>query len=252
MSSFVELKFGEKDIRAFFDKGFSIVDAYPTPLHRHMYSEIHIVVSGKMKYYVEDKELILEKGTAIFIPAKKFHRFSYSGEDAEFIAFQLDLDVEVLKCGMLSPQIFESFINSLRENQDKIEKIVPYVYWIISELIADIQVSVKKNTDYSYLIYEFFCENYNKDISLSDLAKALHISEKQTQRIIKRETGNTFLKELTYYRMKMAEYLINTYNMPLTKVAGYVGYSSYSGFWKVYSKNISDNEFLLEKSNKII
>lgn len=239
MSGFVELKLGEKDIRVFCDKEFSVVDACFTPLHRHMYGEIHIIVSGEMKYCIEDKDLVLERGEAVFIPAKKFHRFSFDNGNAKFIALQLDLNIDVLKNCTLSKQTFESFLSALDENNGKIEKIIPYVYWIISELIADIQVSVKKNTDYSYLIYEYFGENYNKDISLSDLAEALHISEKQAQRIVKRETGNTFLKELTFYRMRMAQYLTDTYNMPLNKVAGYVGYASYSGFWKAYSKYIN-------------
>jgi len=236
MESYVELNFGERIIKAFFSNGFNITDTNITPTHRHRYAEVHIVVEGQIKYTVENEECILEKGMALLIPTKKFHNLVSIDENTKFVAFQIDLKYDDLKNCRLSPQIFEGFLDSIKADFGNVERLIPYVYWIISELISDIPVAVKENTDYSYLIYEFFSDNYNKDISVADLARALHISEKQTQRIIKRETGNTFLKELTFYRMKMAEYFVNTTNMPMNEIAEYVGYDSYSGFWKAYNK----------------
>jgi len=44
----------------------------------------------------------------------------------------------------------------------------------------------------------------------------------------------TFKKMLIHTRMTTARHMENTTDLPLSKIAEYVGYSSYSGFWKAY------------------
>ena len=124
------------------------------------------------------------------------------------------------------------------------EKTAMYALWFISELCFDMPVSVVENTDCAYYIFEYMSTHYNQDIRLEDVARELNFSTKQVQRIIKRETGRTFLSELTAHRMRIAEYLIETDNMSLKEIAEHVGYNSYSGFWKAWQK------YRREKENK--
>ena len=236
MEIFVEFKYGEKNVKAFLKDTLVLIPLKNQPAHRHNYSEIHIICDGEIKYTIENQEYILKTGDAILIPKKKFHIPLPLNENAKIIAFQTDLDCNSVKLCKLSDGIFSSFINLFKEKETKAENVIPYIYWAINELFSDISASVKENNDYSFLIFEFFGTRYHENICLKDLAETLHISEKQTQRIIKRETGNTFLKELTFCRMRAADYFIKNSDLSLNQIAEYVGYNSYSGFWKAFNK----------------
>ncbi len=103
---------------------------------------------------------------------------------------------------------------------------------------------LKEITDPAVLIYEFFSMRYNRNIKLSDLAAFLNYSEKHTERLLKKHTGMTFKNKLIEYRMKTAGFLRKSTAMTMTEIAGYVGYSNYSGFWKArkeFLKNSGKN-----------
>ena len=91
-------------------------------------------------------------------------------------------------------------------------------------------------TDYGFLIHEFFSLHYSEDLHLCDLAQFLHLSERQTERLVIEHTGNTFRNELTAIRMTIAKKLLTSSQMSLTEISQYVGYKSYAGFWKALNK----------------
>lgn len=43
-------------------------------------------------------------------------------------------------------------------------------------------------------------------------------------------------------RMKMADQLLSHTDMSMTRVAQYVGYNTYAGFWKAYTKYKKDRK----------
>ena len=91
------------------------------------------------------------------------------------------------------------------------------------------------------MLLRYLDSNYNENITLASLAKIVGLSPKQVQRIIQNETGNTFLEELTARRMQAARYLEENTDMSATEIAHYVGYNSYSGYWKA-RKNYLDSQ----------
>jgi AraC-like DNA-binding protein len=102
-------------------------------------------------------------------------------------------------------------------------------------MCTDEKLQAQPITDYAFLIYEFFSTNYSGDVKLADLADILHLSERQTERLVIEHTGKTFKEEITSMRMEMAQKLISA-GMPLTEIAQYVGYKSYAGFYKAMKK----------------
>ena len=76
--------------------------------------------------------------------------------------------------------------------------------------------------------------NYNKSVSLADLAAELHYSEKQTARLVQKHTGRTFKQAVVDYRVSVARQLERTTDLPLSEIAKQVGYNSYNGFWRSY------------------
>ena len=86
--------------------------------------------------------------------------------------------------------------------------------------------------DREFLMHEFLERSYASEVSLSDLAKELNLSEKQTERVVKEITGNTFRQEIKKRRMEWAKQLLADGGLTLEEVSHMVGYKSYSGFWK--------------------
>ena len=249
MGSIINLKIGERDIRLF--AGEFSTNSYfcgaPLIIHRHRYTEIHIILQGEALYTIGGTEYRICSGEGIVIPAKMYHTVeAVNCEKMIFTAFQADIKCEKPNFDRLNEMVFESFMQTMDTNKNTLqpEKTAMYALWFINELCFDMPASVSKNTDYAYFIFEYLSSHYNEDITVSDIAQELNFSTKQVQRIIKRETGRTFLSELTAHRMRIAEYLIETDNMSLKEIAEHVGYNSYSGFWKAWQK------YRREKENK--
>lgn len=207
-------------------------------IHRHKYVEIHIALQGEAHYLIGEKEFDAKVGQAVIIPPKHYHTVRMASKDYKMIGFQADFECYEGKIVSLSQHVFEDFAQLMLVEKDicNIDKVIPYIYWFINESISNEALTVKENTEYAYLIFEYMSRHYNEDIKLCDISKEVHISEKQLQRILKKETGRTFLAELTSYRMKVAEYLIKNTDKNLNEIAKNVGYSSYSGFWKAWQK----------------
>ena len=82
----------------------------------------------------------------------------------------------------------------------------------------------------------FISEGY-----LSDLADQLHISERHAERLVLQYTGRSFREELVAVRMRIAHQLMQAENASLEQIAKYVGYRSYSGFWKAMKRYESEH-----------
>ena len=109
---------------------------------------------------------------------------------------------------------------------------------IFNTLFTEEPVAVDKIEDYAFIIEEFLKVNYARDVKLSDLAAELNLSETHTERLVKKYTGNTFRQELAEIRIKMAQMLLSSTDMTMAEISEYVGYNSYSGFYKAYKKNL--------------
>ena len=91
-------------------------------------------------------------------------------------------------------------------------------------------VANKKNTlltQRSSQMVEFVNENYTKDISLSDLAEYMNMTQGYASTIFKQETGTNFKEYLSQLRLKKAtELMQQNPNMLLKDIAVAVGYNN--------------------------
>jgi AraC-like DNA-binding protein len=75
-------------------------------------------------------------------------------------------------------------------------------------------------------ITKYMHKNYNKNITLQDVAEAMHISPRHISRIFEAYFGTTFSKTLSTYRLNYAkDYLYKT-NDSIEEIAHQVGFSS--------------------------
>lgn len=205
-------------------------------IHCHKYAEIHIICGGMAKYRIGDDILFFSDGDMCIIPPDLYHCCIESDATTKHIAFQTDALVCDFMCGTLPDTIASELINVI-ENTDILQNCGKLSSLLSFACSPFFKAAVPKEmTDRAAIIYEFISQNYNRNIKISDLAELLHFSDKQTERLVKKHTGVTFKSALADYRITVADYLKKHTAMSDNEIADYIGYSSYSGFWKAKKK----------------
>ena len=236
-----ELSFSiaNKKHRAFFMNGFlSSSKETASNLHKHNFPEIHFIAGGNAVFLTGKSKTNLKSGDIMIIPQGVFHCCIQKDEGTLHNAFQVDFDVkEVRKANIGSEVISNLFseIENLRMTGDY-TKVSAYISLFCSYLCPEGKRIAEPVSDYGFIIQEFISTNYNKKIRLSDLADELHLSERQTERLVREHTGSSFKEEVRKIRINVANQLLASSDMTLSEVAEYVGYESYAGFWKAMER----------------
>ena len=79
-------------------------------------------------------------------------------------------------------------------------------------------------------------ENFDKNISLDDVAKAVNISKSYISMLFKQETGTNFVAYLNDYRIRQAKILLTKTNLKIYEVAEKVGFFSPYYFSKLFKE----------------
>lgn len=92
---------------------------------------------------------------------------------------------------------------------------------------------------------QFIMENFNKQISATDVAEAVSVSTRYLSTIFNQQTGCSIPQFITKVRMKKALELLSNYSVPINDVGEKVGYTDQSYFSNVFKKTygISPSEF---------
>jgi AraC-like DNA-binding protein len=154
-------------------------------------------------------------------------------------AFLSDAAVPQFSTRSINPTLMRSFMDAIQcctKGSDH-TKICAFLELICCDFYPDHSLLPKISQDFDFIIQEFISLHYRENAKLSDLAKMLHFSEKHTSRLVLNCTGCTFRQAITNQRMSVARHLANTTDMSLQEISQYLGYQTYSGFWKAYQKN---------------
>ena len=239
MNNEVPILINGVEIKIFLQNGFYDNDVITSHVHKHNYPEIHLIRGGEAAFRIADKEYTFCDGTAFIIPERTIHYCMRKDEGIKHTAFQLSYNFEYAEVKSIrysgADDLFE-LIEGIGENHDY-SRICALISFLIAELSDSPAILAKPIVDYGFLISDFFSHEYNRDITLSDLAGRLHTSERHAERLVMEHTGNTFIEELTLTRLDMADYLFKTTDMARAEIAEYVGYKSYGGFYKALKRH---------------
>jgi len=205
--------------------------------HVHNYAEIHLFVGGESSFIIDEKNFPVYSGTMLSVPKNTYH-IPIISEETLHCAFQIDLPINEFKSFDISTSLAKEFLKEIEEIEisEDHSRIASYISFFASYFIKARKLHASRSTDYGFIIDSFFGLNYNKPIHLTDLADELHISVKQTERLVVLHTGSTFNTVLTNNRVRAAEHLMKTTSLSITEIANLVGYESHSGFWKAYKR----------------
>lgn len=233
MGNEIVIKNGTREHKVFFQVGFYTPFLLPTPIHKHNYAEIHLVTDDA-EFYIDGKHHYSKDGNLLLIPKNTPHCIIKGSDGPCHVAFQIDYDVKAFSSCHICPQLARDFINEIINSgtTDDYSVITAYIRLLCSFLAIEEKPSVQPITDYGFLICEYFSQHYTENLCLSDLAEELHLSQRQTERLVIKYTGHSFRQELTALRVEMAKHLLERSNMSMGQIAQAVGYRSYAGFWK--------------------
>lgn len=229
-----------KVTKIFFNMPLMSEDNMTKIIHNHKYTEFHIVYGGSLKAFIENSEYIISSGSVYAVPAGLYHCYIEAEPNTLVAAFQTDAGLTDFEERSISNAVIKEFIGLLENNA--FSNDCSALSGLFSFVAASFFTPVKpeETKDYATVIYEFISKNYNQRVQLSELAKKIYLSNKQTERWVKKYTGYTFKKAVMNYRIKVADFLEKNTDMSQTEISEYVGYSDYSGYWKA-KKAFKDN-----------
>ena len=243
---------------------------YEMSSHWHNEIELMRIISGKLNIKLNSNEYLAEKGDLIFVNPETVHGATPVGEckyDCIVMRFDM-LSVEDESCryfidSLLNHDILineynrdcpERFKNAMNYLFDSMDGTAPgYKFSVISALY-DLLGSVIDNKMYTSVAMEteshsdknltklknvlsFIRENYQKQITLSDMGKEANMSQKYFCSFFKKMTNKTPMEYLILYRVECAARKLLYSDMSVTDIALSCGFNDLSYFIKTF-KNI--------------
>lgn len=245
------------------------------PKHRHNYVEIIYMCSGSTSHTINGKtKITLNTGEFLFLNQFAYHEIEKAGEKDIAVNFLVlpeffDQSFEMVgKDNLLSSFILSSLqreageisylyfkvadvlpVQNLAENlvwsianqQSNNRKLNQMTMGLLFLQLLSATDKIERETPTQYentLVIEVIRqieENY-KNIQLTDLAAELKQSVTGLSKLIKKQTGQTYLELLQQKRFSKAVQLLTTTGLSISEIILAVGYENTSYFYRVFRK----------------
>jgi two-component system response regulator YesN len=131
------------------------------------------------------------------------------------------------------------FLQSIQAAQNH-HALMKQIADILLQLLELLEQKYNPGKQYSYVqfVKKAVAENYQTNISFSQLADDLHLTRNYLSSIFKSVTGDSFSNYLTFYRIERAKDLMKTHRYMIYEVSEMVGYSDPAYFSRVF-KNVT-------------
>lgn len=159
---------------------------------------------------------------------------------APWFLSKTDLQSLLLKCTPELDYLHVSLLQKIRSGRSVLLEIEPLVIEIIRSVLTRLAgyqaqdvlpTRLKKHhLNTLELAKEYLHNQYTTNISLVDLAEHCHVSPFHFSRIFKTFTQYSPLQYLQIYRLKQAEWMLKTTDLPVTEVAFSAGFNSIDYF----------------------
>ena len=253
---YIKLQFDYNDapVDIYLQNGFFSAEVPSVNFHRHVYAECHYIICGKYEFNINGNLFIADENTAILIEPGIFHSFNKLHSNGKRIVFQIN-------CPFLSKAASEAGFSIKKKEFELTERLEREICMFLQNrrcsilreylrlfffdvIIGENNINPDLQFDRKLQIYEIISSYYNTNLTLNDIADNLHLSPRQTSRILQTYFGMNFNDMLTETRLENAKFQIEHTSKPLTDIAFDVGFQSYNGFWKAFRKKygISPNQ----------
>lgn len=230
--------------------------------HIHKFYEIYFLISGKVRYYIDNCIYDLKSGDMVIIPPNTIHSTKYRDNeryerlllnfderilDKEGIRILNSLTVCIVSASSICKKNSEEIMLKLEEefcssNDEKEYMIRSYLMTLIVWLKRQIDIKriAPKNAASSHMIInncaKYISENYNSDITLSSISRIAAMSQSYFSRQFKKNMGFGFSEYLKITRLTHADKLLKTTNLPITTIATNCGFNDSNYFAAVFKE----------------
>ena len=275
MSKFIStiITIGNTDFKVTFQglHSFTYDEWYADP-HLHPFVEMHLVNCGNALIKVFDEKISLSDNYICIVPAKCYHSIESGTPQVSKMSFYLEI-AKSDKSGEDTYSVFKEIFEAkkpfckecssgyLRDIFDIIKtprsmditnnKLQFLLSLLLCEIYeANIGFDVEsprtlQTISNTGLVFEI--ETYlnslltlnareDSEIAFDNLAEHLYLSPSQQRRFIKKHFNCTYRELLLKYKMERAKILVEDNDITLERVAELLGYSTYTGFYKAFTK----------------
>ena len=241
-----------------------VIDDTDCIIHFHTHYELFYVYEGEITFQLESQIKALIKGDLLIVSPEYFHRIVSSDKGKSFnLNFVINKSEEKTDF-----KIYSALKNVLSDNYlyiQKAEELYPALNAILNKLTeaqtydiclnlydfvtvflrvlknnytfpkskqSSLNSKIKRDHKLHLLLNNF----YNTDLSIDYIAKMLHLSVRQTNRIIHKNYNCGFREIIRSLRMNQAATLLTDTDMKITDIAQSVGYSSICSFYNAFSQ----------------
>ena len=227
------------------------------PIHKHdpKIHEIIYVDYGELILNINDTAMPIKPGEAIIIPGETNHSFSgQEGAPFDFMNIMFDGRIkQSLLCKKIS--VNRNCINLFeRMKQESIQEM-PDGYEIIACCLTELLIhfsrqlssampgkpdepaySRRYRSEIVNRALSVIANSYPTHLDLKQLGRSVGISIPHLRTVLKKETGENFTTILHKHRISAAKHLLREETSSIQDIAGAVGYSSSSFFFKVFRR----------------
>ena len=255
--------------------------------HSHSYYELYYLMNGSCNMFIHDNTYRMEAGTILFIPDNVLHKTTYlnnayherlyieftddyisdlidilgfeqfkdtfymhffsipDNHRHEFLSIFSVLINERQNSNALSPCVYKNYLQNLLILLCRYCDNKPASPASLVDTVSIADVSVQKAMNYIML-------NYNKDITLDEIADMLHLNPSYFSKKFKAVNGFGFKEYLNTIRTNHSEQLLLETDMSITEIALECGYdnSNYFGDAFKHLNHLSPTQFRKAKGNK--
>lgn len=234
--------------------------------HAHSHVEIFACIRGHMHIKTEDHLYTLHSGDLAIVPSMLMHQTYLDHEtDSKFISIGIICSECHSKTGRDLYQKISNLIDGkniltfvdhhdfsmLLEN---ISSSTPYTCepWFLMDFISALSkltamLSVQntstkctehqlENMDRLLKIDYYIHYSFMNEVSNAEVAKALHISERQLSRLVQAQYGTTLHTQIYRKRIAVAAKLLTESSDSIESIAFSVGFKSKMGFYREFKK----------------
>lgn len=251
--------------------------------HFHDFYEIYYLVSGERFYFIKDTTYHIKSGTLVIINPYDVHytdNYADYTYDRILINFNKEIlneflglidDINPLECYKkdlrvikLNPQeqhYVESILNTMLKEYGKME--AGFNSYLKTSLLQLLIFMSRRNSsagsdDINYInsahktiseITGYINTNFSADITLSHMSERFFISPCHLSRIFKQITGFAFTEYVNGIRIKEAQKLLCSTDLPIAEITEIVGYKSNTHFGRMFKSITGTTPIIYRKAH---
>lgn len=204
--------------------------------------DLTMLLGGRLIYTANGERLTLGGGDVILLPPNTLRARLPLAEPVHYISFNFYCDEKIALPTLIQDGVtkeiralFDAFTPShLSDELRAAEKSACIITYIL-EALEEINERKSHNPHINQAI-EYIYSHMSEHVSLSAIAKHLHLSREYTAALFKRETGMTLSEFTNERKLAMAVRMIREGEMPLCDIARELGYENYGYFSRLFKE----------------